>query len=176
MFWNNIDYSKIIRGALILLFVVIFLSLLSEPLQVANVKLDLPLFLVIYVGLTRGTREGVAHGFLIGLLVDVLNPSFLGLNTLIKTMLGYLAGNFKDNLFLEPIHFKGLIIFLALIFNDLVYYLIWSGFDPTVVLRTIFFSSILSGIYTSGVGMLLFFISRRFKLRIAFENGAVKPE
>jgi rod shape-determining protein MreD len=176
VFWNNISYLKIIRGALILFVVVIFLSFFSEPLQVAKVKLDLPLFLVVYVGLTRGTKEGIGIGFLIGLLVDVLNPSFLGLNTLIKTILGYLAGNFKDNLFLEPIHFKGLVIFLALIFNDLIYYLIRSGFDLPATLGIIFFTSILSGIYTSGVGMLVFFINQRFKLRIAFENGASKPE
>ncbi|MGB2696992.1 MAG: rod shape-determining protein MreD [Candidatus Zixiibacteriota bacterium] len=176
MFWNNVDYSRIIRGALILFAVVIFLSFFSEPLRVANIKLDFPLFLVVYVGLTRGTREGIVHGFLIGLLVDVLNPSFLGLNTLIKTILGYLTGNFKDNLFLEPIYFKGLIIFLALIANDLIYYLIRSGFDLSATLGIIFFPSILSGIYTSGVGMLVFFISQRFKLRIAFKNGAFKAE
>ena len=155
---------------------VTFLSLLSEPLQVANIKLDLPLLLIVYVGLTRGTKEGIVYGFLIGLLVDILNPSFLGLNTFIKTILGYLAGSFKDNLFLEPIYYKGLIIFLALILNDLIYYLIRSGFDLPVLLGIILFSSILSGIYTSGVGMLLFFINQRFKLRIAFENGTFKPE
>ncbi len=168
MFWKNIDYLKIIRGALTLLSVVVFLSLFSEPLRVANIKLDLPLLLVVYLGLTRGTKEGIVFGFLIGLLVDVLNPYFLGLNALIKTILGYLAGNFKDNLFLEPIYFKGLVIFLALIFNDLIYYLIYSGFDLPVIFGILFYSSVLSGIYTSGIGMLIFFINRRLKLRIAF--------
>ena len=153
---------------MILLLVVVFLSLLSEPLRVANIKLDLPLLLVVYIGLARGTKEGIVHGFLIGLLVDVLNPYFLGLNALIKTLLGYLAGNFKDNLFLEPIYFKGLVIFLALIFNDLIYYLVYSGFDLKAIFGIIFFSSLFSGIYTSGIGMLIFFLSKRLKLRIAF--------
>jgi len=156
------------RGVLTLLLVVVFLSLLSEPFRVADIKLDLPLLLVIYVGLTRGTKEGVIHGFLIGLLVDVLNPYFLGLNAFIKTVLGYLAGNSKDNLFLESIYFKGLVIFSALILNDLIYYLVYSGFHLPSTFEIIFYSSVLSGIYTAGVGMLVFFINQRFKLRIAF--------
>lgn len=168
MFWKNIDYLKIINGFLILLLVVVFQSLFAEPLRVANIKLDLPLLLVVYLGLTRGAREGIIHGFLIGLLVDVLSPYFLGLNALIKTILGYLVGNFRENLFLESIYFKGLVIFLALIFNDLIFYLVWSGFDLSVILGIVFFSSVLSGAYTAGVGMLIFFIKTRLKLRVAF--------
>jgi rod shape-determining protein MreD len=168
VFWKNIDYLKIVNGALILLLVVVFESLFSNPLRLANVKLDLPLLLVVYIALTRGPKEGLIHGFLIGLLVDVLTPYFLGLNALIKTILGYLAGNFRENLFLESVYFKGLVIFLALIFNDLVYYAVYSGVDLSSMLGVIFFSSVLSGIYTSGIGMLIFFIRERFKLRIAF--------
>lgn len=168
MFWKNVDYLRIINAALILLLVVVYQSLLSEPLRVANIKLDLPLLLVVYVGLTRGAKEGVIHGFLIGLLVDVLTPYFLGLNAFIKTILGYSVGNFRENLFLESIYSKGLVIFLALIINDLMYYLVWSGFDLPVILGIIFYSSVLSGIYTSGIGMLIFFLKKRFKLRIAF--------
>lgn len=168
MFWKNIDYLKVIRSALILLLVVVYESLFSDPLRVANVKLDLPLLLVIYLGLTRGARAGLIHGFLIGLLLDLLTPYSLGLNAFIKTILGYLVGSFRKNLFLESIHFKGLVIFLALIFNDLIYYTISSRVDISAILGIIFFSSVLSGVYTSGVGMLIFFTKERFKLRIAF--------
>lgn len=168
MFWKNIDYLKIVNGALILLLVVVFQSFFSDALRLANVKLDLPLLLVVFIGLTRGPNEGLIHGFLIGLLVDVLTPHFLGLNALIKTILGYLVGNFRENLFLESIYFKGLLIFLALVFNDLVYYAVYSGVDLSAMLGVIFFSSVLSGIYTSGIGMLIFFIRERFKPRIAF--------
>jgi rod shape-determining protein MreD len=168
MFWKNIDYLKIIHGALILLLVVVFQSLFFEPLRIANTKLDLPLLLVVYISLTRGAKEGVIFGFSIGLLVDVLSPYFLGLNALTKTLLGYLVGNFRENLFVESIYFKGLVIFLALILNDLLYYMVYSGFDIPVILGIVFFSSILSGIYTSGIGMLIFLIKKRFKLKIAF--------
>jgi rod shape-determining protein MreD len=168
VFWKNIDYLEIVRGVLILLLVVVFESLFSDPLQVANVKLDLPLLLVIYIGLTRGAKEGLMYGFLIGLLLDVLAPHSLGLNAFIKTILGYTVGSFRKNLFVESIHFKGLVIFLALIFNDLVYYTVYSGVDLSAILGIIFFSSVLSGIYTSGIGMLVFFIKERLKLRIAF--------
>jgi len=166
--WKNIDYLKIINGALVLLLVVVFESLLSDSLRLANVKLDLPLLLVVYIALVRGAKEGLIHGFLIGVLIDVLTPYFLGLNALIKTLLGYLVGNFRETLFLESIYSKGLVIFLALILNDLIYYAVYSGVDFSTMLEVIFFSSVLSGVYTSGIGMLAFFIRERFKLRIAF--------
>ena len=166
----NLIYGNILRIVLPLLLVIIFQSIVSDVVSIQGIRLDLPIFILVYISLTQGPKQGVILGFLFGLLLDVFSPERLGLGALIKCSLGFAVGNFKDTLFLESLYSKGLIVFLCVIVNDLIYYLASTGLSLSTTLHVLLSSSLPSAVYTLVVGMLIFvFLEKRVsqKLRTA---------
>lgn len=71
---------------------------LLEFFRIAGVKPDLLLLLLIFYSLEHGTSQGAALGLIYGLLEDLCEGRFLGLNALIKMLVGYAVGLGKDKL------------------------------------------------------------------------------
>jgi rod shape-determining protein MreD len=162
-----LNLSRIANTILLLLIVVVYQSLFSELLIIRQIKLDLPLLILVYVGLNRGPASGALFGFLIGLLLDLSNPSFLGLGALIKTFLGYLVGSFKDTLFLESNISKGGVIFLSLCLNDFLFYLFSSGVNLNYTFFVFLNYTLLSGIYTALAGFVFLWYLQIRKTQIS---------
>lgn len=155
MFWGSSIFSKILSGVVILFILIFFQSLLSGVVTIMGVKFDLAIVMLVYIALTRGPTYGMIFGFLIGLLLDVFTPQTLGWGALVKCLIGFTVGNFKDNLYLESLYSKGGVIFFALILNDFLYYIFASGVNPSTF-RILSHHSVPSAFYTSMVGMLVF--------------------
>jgi rod shape-determining protein MreD len=155
MFWGNAIFSKVVTGAVVLFILILFQSLLSDVVTIAGIKFDLAIVIIVYVALTRGADYGLVFGFLIGLLLDVFTPQTLGIGALVKCLIGFTLGSFKDNLYLESLYSKGGLIFVALILNDFLYYVFTSGVNVSTF-RILSHYSLLSAFYTSMVGMLIF--------------------
>lgn len=70
---------------------------------------DLLLIFTIYIGISRGSISGEIQGFASGFSLDFMSGAPLGLNALIRTILGFLAGlfhlNVNTNGFLIPAFF-----------------------------------------------------------------------
>jgi rod shape-determining protein MreD len=149
------------------LFILItFQSFFSEVVALKGIRLDLAVLILVYVALIKGPVQGVIFGFLIGLLLDVFTPQRLGLGTLIKSLLGFAVGNFKDNLFLESSYSKGAIVFLSVILNDFLYHLLSKGVT-LFTFHTILYYSLPSAFYTCGAGILLFVVlEKKFFLNL----------
>lgn len=159
---RNLNLSKAANTLFLILIVVLYQSLFSGLLTIHRISLDLPLLILVYVGLTRGPASGAIFGFIVGFLLDLYNPSFLGLGAFIKTCLGYLVGSFKDNLYLESNLSKGAVIFFSLLLNDLTYYFFSSGLNLSYVFFVFLNYSLLSGLYTALVGLIfLWFLQIR---------------
>jgi rod shape-determining protein MreD len=151
---RNLNWPRLINAVLLLLLVVVYQSLFSGLFSIYQIKLDLPLLILVFWGLRQGPASGAIFGFLLGLLLDLPAPSSLGLGALIKTSLGYMVGSFKDNLFLESNYSKAGIIFLSLCLNDFFYYLFFSGFDINYTIFIFLNHTLLSALYTALVGMI----------------------
>jgi len=166
MFWGSAVFSKILYAIFLLLILIIFQSFFSEVVTIKGIRLDLAVLILVYIGLTKGPVQGVIFGFLIGLLLDVFTPQGLGLGALIKSLIGFTVGNFKDNLFLESSYSKGAIIFLSVILNDLLYHLLSEGVT-LFTFHTILYYSLPSALYTCGAGVLLFVVlEKKFSLNL----------
>ena len=173
MLWGNAIFSKIVFGALILCILILFQSFLSDSITIMGVKFDLSIVILVYVALSGGPTQGVIFGFLIGLLLDIFTPPTLGWGALVKCLIGFTVGSFKDNLYLEGFYARGGIIFFALMLNDLLYYVFTSGIN-TSTFRTLTHYSLLSAIYTSIGGMLIFpVLSRIHWERLGMDRGVV---
>jgi len=171
MLWGSTIFSKILYGAVILFILIFFQSLLSGVVTIMGVKFDLAIVILVYLALTRGPTYGLIFGFLIGLLLDVFTPQTLGWGALVKCLIGFTVGSFKDNLYLESLYSKGGVIFFALILNDFLYYIFASGVNATTF-RILGNYSLPSAFYTSIVGMLIFLaLSRIHSERLGIEKG-----
>ena len=149
-------YNQLITGFLLLLLFVSFQGLFAEVFTIKNIKLDLAILIVVGLGLFKGPNYGVVYGFLIGFLLDLYQPQFLGLNALLKSIIGYVAGNFKDDLYLETLFSKGVVVMLALWVNDFLYYLVTESFNFPLVFSTWLNYSLLSSFYTAIVAIIVF--------------------
>jgi len=71
--------------------------------QIAFLKVlpDLALCILVFSAYVNGTMPGQISGFLSGLLLDFLSASPLGLNCLVRTLIGALTGIFKGTFFLD---------------------------------------------------------------------------
>ncbi len=163
---RNLNLARSAGIVLLLLIAVIYQSLFSGLFTIHRIGLDLPLLLLVYVGLTQGPTSGAIFGFFLGFLLDLSNPSSLGLGAFIKTCLGYLIGSFKDNLYLESNLSKGAVIFFSLLLNDLIYYVFSSGLKNLSNALSIFLNySLLSGLYTALVGLIFLWLLQIRKAR-----------
>ena len=72
-------------------------------LAVAGVKPDVSLIVLVFIALRKGSMIGQVSGFLTGVIEDLLSLSPLGFHALIKTVLGYLYGKVRGNLFVDAV-------------------------------------------------------------------------
>ncbi len=143
--------------------VVIFESLLRPFISIFGTAPDLGLILTAYFALTRGAVEGLFFGFVSGLLIDVLHPSFLGWGMLLRLSLGFWMGGFKDNLFLESFYSRGIVVGLAVLIYELGYHLADSGFSVPGTLYLLGRYSLLATLYSMLLAFLLFYFSGKRK-------------
>jgi rod shape-determining protein MreD len=62
---------------------------------------DLALGILVYTAYVNGTMTGQLTGFFSGVLLDFISSSPLGLNALIRTLIGALTGVMKDTFYLD---------------------------------------------------------------------------
>lgn len=104
---------------------VVLLQWLLSHLTLWGVMPDVVLLYVAYVALRRGRMAGAVAGFTTGLLMDlVVNPSTLGLNAMMKTLMGFVIGLFRseqgEGLRLSPAQaFIGALV-IAVVHNGLM--------------------------------------------------------
>jgi rod shape-determining protein MreD len=104
---------------------VILLQWLLSNLTLWGAWPDVVLLFVAYVALRRGRVAGAVAGFAAGLAMDfVVMPEVLGINALLKTILGFVIGLFRseqgDSLRLDPVQaFVGALV-IAIVHNGLM--------------------------------------------------------
>lgn len=85
-----------LRQGLLGLGVVLLQYLVLSRFSLWGVTPDAVLLFVVINGLRGGRTVGALSGFAAGLLMDVLvNPVMLGLNAMLKTLLGFAVGFFQ---------------------------------------------------------------------------------
>ena len=133
-----------IRKALVI-FIILLICTLLETALLSNVVFlpvvpDLLLLVVVYISVLNGSLTGEATGFVSGLLLDFLTAAPLGLNCLLRTLIGFFAGLFHDVLNFSKILIPALLAFIATIVKALLIGFI-SYFFPNGVITYDLFSA-----------------------------------
>ena len=158
--FKDISQSKPLIFIVFYLAVVIYQSLFRDLLDLGPARLDLSLLLLIYVTLTQGTKSGIVFGFGLGLILDILSPTWLGLGALIKSTLGFFIGYMKSSLFVENILAKIFLVFAAALGNDLLRFLFINKLDFSHLDSLFFGTTLLSAGYTTAVAGIIFFLTK----------------
>ena len=137
---------------------VVLLQWLLSHLTLWGTWPDVVLLYVAFVALRRGRVAGAVAGFGAGLAMDlIVNPATLGINTVLKTLMGFVIGLFRsdqgDNLRLSPIQaFLGALM-IAVVHNGLMTIVLALEQDTRTPFL-IFGLWLGSSLYTAGVALV----------------------
>jgi len=95
-------------------------STLIAKIAFLNVIPDLALCILVFSAYINGTMPGQVSGFFSGLFLDFLSAAPLGLNCLIRTLIGALAGIFKDSFFLDIFFMPVILCAIATILKAII--------------------------------------------------------
>jgi rod shape-determining protein MreD len=85
---------------------------------------DLTLGIIVYSAYTNGVMTGQVTGFFSGLILDFISNAPLGLNALIRTIMGALAGLLKGTFFLDTVFLPMILCGAATLFKALMLFLL----------------------------------------------------
>lgn len=104
---------------------------------------DFLLLILIYVAVKNGRLYGTIAGFISGILLDFFSGCPFGLNCLLRTIVGYIAGLFTKTLNISGVFLPALHGLFASLLKVLLLWLI-SFFFPTGIKNYVLFSSFLA--------------------------------
>ena len=137
-------------------FVVFVLQVtLAHNVKVAGASPDLMMVMLVVLVIDRRPVTGIIAGFLLGFLQDLGNASFLGMNALAKSVVGYGIARFGRDYLPDNILFKGLFVFAACLINDIVTLHVSASFNPAEVIVAFFRYSVLSAAYTALLAVIV---------------------
>lgn len=152
-----IQYGRYVVIAILLL---VIQATVVPFIALAGVTPDLLLIYVVIIALRKGQITGTVAGFTIGIATDVVSGDFLGLGALAKTIAGFVAGYFYNELNPEHVlvHYRFLfVIAVAGLVHSIVYYAFLLQGLPVSVTDTLFRYMIGSTVYTLFLSLIPYF-------------------
>ena len=141
----------------ILLFTV-QISLLNF-VAVSGVVPDLSLIFAFYCGVRFGMNRAVFMAGLIGFVQDCLSGGVLGINTLSKSLIGFLAVSVKEKILLENITPIAVFLIIASFIDGTIFYVVSVMLMKEVINKGFFLNSLpIYAFYNALVGPLVFSI------------------
>lgn len=147
---------NVLRTVLIALVLLVMQMTIAHRIALAGAVPDLMVILVVALVLPRGPVFAVIVGFLLGFLQDLGNASFLGMNALAKSVIAYGIARLGGGLLPENVLYKGFVIVVACLVNDLLTLCFTTSFSIGTIIVSFFRYSILSSLYTGVIGVVVY--------------------
>jgi rod shape-determining protein MreD len=147
---------KIIKPFLLVLSVFIFQTVFSDLIAIKGRKPDFLLITLIFLSFGYGNVIGTTSGFFIGLLQDVIETQFIGINALTKSIIGFVAGYFITKQKQKPEF--GLIFFFCAFLHDVIFYYIFTYNTEIKFFNVIMLYALPNTLYSLVIAMLIFLI------------------
>jgi rod shape-determining protein MreD len=134
---------------------------LAPRIGFGQIEPDFVMLVVMVVALYRGAIFGAMLGFVVGFVQDLGNPEFLGLNALIKTVLGFVMGQIGTKTFPDNVLFLFALLAAAALCHDIAYLAIfmWPHMGSAFVM--VFVAALPSAVYTALFGVVLDLMATR---------------
>ncbi len=151
--------QRIVKYILIGLVILVLQLTVVDWIRIQNIRPDLLMLYILYIGYREGKVTGMLFGFAFGLLQDFVAASaFVGLASLSKTIVGFGAGYLQGKFtVLNPLTLYG-VAALFLLIGQLIYFDVYYAAAPASSTE-IFIRFILPATaYTVLLGGILMFI------------------
>jgi len=143
---------------------VILQSTLIGMIPFATVKPDLALCVLVFSAYVNGTMTGQVSGFFSGLFQDFLSVAPLGMNCLIRTLIGALAGIFKGAFFLDFFLMPFILCTIATLLKAFILFILHLIMGQSIPSYSFITSPFWIELGLNALcGPLLFFLLKRFK-------------
>ena len=162
------------RTFYLVLTVLVFLLLqtvLADRIAIGPVAPDFVILVVLFFALYRGSVRGALFGFVVGFLEDLGNPDYLGLNALVKSVMGFFVGDagrktVPDNAFILFSLFA-----VAAFGHDIVYLFVYHWPHIGSAFLRVLTEALPCAIYTALIGTLVDRVAAMFGARVVTPNG-----
>lgn len=146
--------------------------LMSLPIQ--RIRPDIVLILTLYLGLSYPPISGGILAFFMGYLMDLFSGNVLGLYSLSRPLIFYLAQIFKDRVYLEGFLSQFLFVFLSAVVEGFLLLILFSGLNPSPLgnLYPLLFTVLLPQSFSTAlITPILFPLFRRGSLFLSNPKG-----
>lgn len=109
---------------ILLIISLILESTILNGVNIAGIKPDLVLILVIFATFVYGKKEGIKLGFIFGLVEDIFLCKYIGLNAVTRMLTAYLIGTTEDIIFKDYALIAALGLFIGTYLNNFLYILV----------------------------------------------------
>jgi rod shape-determining protein MreD len=137
--------------------ILVYLALqasVAGRIAIGSVSPDFVVVCVVLFGLQRGPIGGSLFGFIVGLIVDLGNPGFLGLNALTKSVLGYASGRLGSAT--SPgVLVLFIVFFVAAFAHDVLYLIVFMWPRVGSAFLTMLTVALPSALYTAVAGIVV---------------------
>jgi rod shape-determining protein MreD len=152
--------TRVFKYIFVTLLVIVVQTTMVQFLALQGITPDLIVIWIVYLTLCEGQLAGSIWGFGIGLFIDLVSSSFLGLSALTKTICGFVAGYFynenKTQMILSTYRFLVVVLVAAFVHNT-IYFVVFTRGTDVSVLRAVAQFGLTSTLYTATMGLLPLF-------------------
>jgi len=155
---------SIIWTVIFCIIAAILQSAVFDKIAIFNVVPDIALCILVFSAYVNGTMSGQISGFFSGLFYDFISAAPLGMNCLIRTITGALAGIFKGQFFMDIIFMPIILCILATILKAIITFILHFVLGVPNPFSVIYISTLLIETGLNAVSApLLFLLLRLFK-------------
>ena len=153
-----------IKWILLFLFCILLQSIIVDNfLLIKGNRPNLIVIALVFLSLEFGIVNAIIVGFLVGLIqgLGFFGDSFIGLNSLTNSIIGFYAGFFqKSKKKSNPLFFLTILLSTCLIHDILYFYISYFGSENDILI--IILKNVLpTSLYTTIVGMMFFYAFKR---------------
>jgi rod shape-determining protein MreD len=160
------------RFAFVGFALIIVQTTIARYLNVADIAPDLLAIYIAYIAVKEGQLSGTIWGFLVGLGVDMMAGSFIGLSALTKTLGGFIAGYFHEegqNKFTLGSYRFLIVVFLSSFAQNILYFLVFTRGSEIGLVTAIVEYGVTTTLYTTLVSLFPVMIVARKSVKVNVE-------
>lgn len=155
---------SIVLSSLIMTLCAYLQSTILQKIAVFGVIPDLALIVLIFTSIKNGSMEGQISGFASGIATDFISRMPLGYTVFTQTVIGFVYGIFKSNIFIDYFIAPFLMAFIGTVFKALLTVILSIFFSGQVQAYSFFTRGLwIEGLYNAVLAPLVFFLLSLFK-------------
>jgi rod shape-determining protein MreD len=135
-----------------------------------GVRVDIPVLALSLASMARGARFGALAGFILGLVVDAVQPEWLGASAVGYALVGFFSGSFGQTIYVDKTRARAALATASVLLFDITFGVLTVGLASPFVVRAL--ASLGSAAVTGGVTALL---SRAWQLTFATARSRIDP-